>query len=45
MSLQSKQTFKVLNQMVADGVVENYAVADAIGAMIVSEERPLMGFN
>jgi len=36
-SLQSKQTFKVLNQMVADGVVENYAVADAIGAMFYVE--------
>ena len=37
MSLQSKQTFAVLNQMVADGVIEDYAVAGAIGAMFYVE--------
>ena len=37
MSLESKQTFTVLNQMVADGVIENYAVAGAIGAMFYVE--------
>ncbi|PYS23618.1 MAG: hypothetical protein DMF72_08690 [Acidobacteria bacterium] len=37
MSLKSKQTFAVLNQMVADGVIENYAVAGAIGAMFYVE--------
>lgn len=37
MSLQTKQTFAVLNQMVADGVIENYAVAGAIGAMFYVE--------
>ena len=37
MTLQSKQTFAVLNQMVADGVLENYAVAGAIGAMFYVE--------
>jgi hypothetical protein len=36
-TLQSKQTFAVLNQMVADGVLENYAVADAVGAMFYVE--------
>jgi hypothetical protein len=36
-SLQSKQTFEVLNQMVADGAIENYAVAGAIGAMFYVE--------
>ena len=37
MNLQSKQTFAVLNQMVADGVIEDYAVAGAIGAMFYVE--------
>lgn len=37
MSLQSKKTFRVLNQMVADGVIENYAVAGAIGAIFYVE--------
>ena len=37
MSLQSKQTFAVLNQMVADGVIEDYAVAGAVGAMFYVE--------
>jgi hypothetical protein len=36
-SLQSKKTFRVLNQMVADGVIENYAVAGAIGAIFYVE--------
>jgi len=36
-SLQSKQTFAVLNQMVADGVIEDYAVAGAVGAMFYVE--------
>jgi hypothetical protein len=36
-TLQSKQTFAVLNQMVADGAIENYAVAGAIGAMFYVE--------
>jgi hypothetical protein len=31
----SKKTFAVLNQMVADGVIENYAVA---GAMFLSQD-------
>ena len=37
MSLQSKKTFRVLNQMVADGVIDNYAVAGAIGAIFYVE--------
>ena len=37
MNLRTKKTFAVLNQMVADGVVENYAVAGAIGAMFYVE--------
>lgn len=37
MSLKSKQTFAVINQMVTDGVIENYAVAGAIGAMFYVE--------
>ena len=40
MSLQSKQTFEVLNQMVADGVLENYAVA---GAMFLSQDAVEIG--
>ena len=32
-----KETFAVLNQMVADGAIENYAVAGAIGAMFYVE--------
>jgi hypothetical protein len=36
-SLQSKKTFRVLNQMVADGVIDNYAVAGAIGAIFYVE--------
>ena len=30
-------TFAVINDMVADGVIENYAVAGAIGAMFYVE--------
>ena len=37
MSLRSKQTFAVLNEMVADGVIEDYAVAGAVGAMFYVE--------
>ena len=37
MTLRTKQTFTVLNEMVADGVIENYAVAGAIGAMFYVE--------
>jgi hypothetical protein len=36
-NLRTKKTFAVLNQMIADGVVENYAVAGAIGAMFYVE--------
>jgi len=36
-NLRSKKTFAVINQMVADGVIENYAVAGAIGAMFYVE--------
>ena len=32
-----ERTFAVINQMVADGVIENYAVARAIGAMFYVE--------
>ena len=32
-----KETFAVINQMVADGAIENYAVAGAIGAMFYVE--------
>jgi hypothetical protein len=32
-----EKTFAVLNQMVAEGVIENYAVAGAIGAMFYVE--------
>ena len=32
-----ERTFAVINQMVADGVIENYAVAGAIGAMFYVE--------
>jgi len=32
-----KETFAVLNQMVADGAIENYAVAGAIGAIFYVE--------
>jgi hypothetical protein len=32
-----KKTFAVLNQMVADGAIENYAVGGAIGAMFYVE--------
>jgi len=32
-----KKTFAVLNQMVADGAIKNYAVAGAIGAMFYVE--------
>jgi hypothetical protein len=32
-----KETFSVINQMVADGALENYAVAGAIGAMFYVE--------
>ncbi len=37
MNPRSKKTFAVLNQMVADGVVENYAVAGAVGAIFYVE--------
>ena len=32
-----ERTFAVINEMVADGVLENYAVAGAIGAMFLSQ--------
>ena|SRR5256885_6594127 len=32
-----ERTFAVINQMVADGVIDNYAVAGAIGAMFYVE--------
>src|ERR1043165_2559650 len=32
-----KETFKVINQMVTDGVMESYAVGGAIGAMFYVE--------
>jgi hypothetical protein len=32
-----KETFAVLNQMVTDGAIENYAVAGAVGAMFYIE--------
>jgi hypothetical protein len=32
-----KETFAVLNQMVADGALENYALAGAVGAMFYVE--------
>lgn len=32
-----KKTFAVINEMVADGAIENYAVAGAIGAMFYVE--------
>src|SRR5437762_3922695 len=32
-----KETFAVLNQMVRDGAIENYAVAGAVGAMFYIE--------
>lgn len=32
-----KETFAIINQMVADGAIENYAVAGAIGAMFYVE--------
>jgi hypothetical protein len=32
-----KETFAVINEMVADGAIENYAVAGAIGAMFYVE--------
>src|SRR5947208_2527880 len=32
-----KKTFAVLNEMVADGAIENYAVAGAIGAIFYVE--------
>lgn len=37
MNLRTKNTFAVLNQMVADGAVENYAVAGAVGAIFYVE--------
>ena len=37
MSLEIKKTFAVLNQMVADGAIENYAIGGAIGAMFYVE--------
>ena len=32
-----KETFAVINQMVVDGAIEDYAVAGAIGAMFYVE--------
>ena len=32
-----KETFAVLNQMVADGAIEDYALAGAVGAMFYVE--------
>jgi len=32
-----KETFAVLNQMVADGAIENYALAGAVAAMFYVE--------
>lgn len=32
-----KETFAVLNQMVSDGAIENYAIAGAVGAMFYIE--------
>ena len=32
-----KKTFEVLNEMVRDGVIENYAIAGAIGAVFYVE--------
>lgn len=37
MNPQTRQTFTVINEMVADGVVENYAVAGAVGAIFYVE--------
>lgn len=37
MNVRSQKTFAVLNQMVADGVIENYAVGGALGAMFYVE--------
>lgn len=37
MNPESKQTFRVINEMVTDGVFESYAVAGAIGAMFYVE--------
>jgi hypothetical protein len=34
---EAKQTFAVINQMVADGAIEDYALAGAIGAMFYVE--------
>ena len=35
--MSMKETFAVLNQMVADGAIENYAIAGAIGAIFYVE--------
>jgi hypothetical protein len=32
-----KETFAVLNQMVSEGAIDNYALAGAIGAMLYVE--------
>lgn len=37
MNLRTKKTFAILNQMIADGVIENYAVCGAVGAMFYVE--------
>lgn len=37
MNPEAKQTFAVINQMVTDGAIENYALAGAIGAMFYVE--------
>jgi len=36
-NLRTKKTFAILNQMIADGVIENYAVGGAVGAMFYVE--------
>ncbi|HJZ78995.1 MAG TPA: hypothetical protein VKD91_01575 [Pyrinomonadaceae bacterium] len=45
MTLEIKKTFNVLNRMVADGVIENYAVGGAIGAMFYVEPFSTEGFD
>lgn len=32
-----KSTFRVINQMVADGVIEKYAVGDAVAALLTDD--------
>ena len=40
-----KETFAVLNQMVADGAIENYALAGAVGAMFYVEPFSTRGID